>query len=46
MAFVLLRASAGAQLGGSYFERPEGAGLSAGASLGCATLCNLVHSEK
>ena len=38
MAFVLLRASAGAQLGGSYLELPGGAGLSARASQGCATL--------
>ena len=38
MAFVSLRASAGAQLGGSYLELPAGAGLSARASQGCATL--------
>ena len=38
MAFVSLRASAGAQLGSSYLELPAGAGLSARASQGCATL--------
>ena len=42
MAFVSLRASAGAQLGGSYLELPGGAGLSARASQGCATLVCLL----
>ena len=42
MAFVSLRASAGAQLGGSYLELPGGAGLSARASQRCATLVCLL----